>query len=85
MECLRQEGQWRETKPPIQLQQGLLSAEPAQPECGQMTVALRLVTSMRECGQEPRQGAWFEVGNGCGIPVRLRLPLTTTDPSAACR
>ena len=44
---------WLETvvalpRSPIQMQQGLLSAKPARQEFGQMTAALRLLTSMRE-------------------------------------
>jgi hypothetical protein len=59
MDCIRREVQRRETQYPIQLQQGRLSAEQALQELGQMKAALSILTSMRERGQDARQGTLF--------------------------
>ena len=59
IECIRREVQRRETQYPIQMQQGLLSAEQALQELGQMKAALTILTSMQNCGQDARQGTLF--------------------------
>jgi hypothetical protein len=59
MDCIRREVQRRETQYPIQIQQGLLSAERAQQELGQMKAALHILTSMQDRGQDARQGTLF--------------------------
>jgi len=57
--CIRREVQWREAQYPIQVQQGRLSTEQALQELGQMKAALSILTSMRERGQDARQGTLF--------------------------
>ena len=59
IDCIHREVQRRETQYPIQMQQDLLSAERAQQELGQMKAALHILTSMRERGQDARQGTLF--------------------------
>jgi hypothetical protein len=59
MDCIRREVQRRESQYPIQMQQGLLSAEQALQELGQMKAALNILTSMQERGQDTRQGTLF--------------------------
>jgi hypothetical protein len=59
MDCIRREVQRRESQYPIQMQQGLLSAERALQELGQMKAALSILTSMQERGQDARQGTLF--------------------------
>jgi len=76
---IHREVQRRESQYPIQMQQGLLSAEQAQQELGQMKAALSLLTSRRERGQEARQGMLFEVGNS---PTESRATLRADAPAA---
>jgi len=59
MDCIRREVQRREAQYPIQKQQGLLSAEQALQELGQMKAAWTLLTSIQERGQNARQGTLF--------------------------
>ena len=59
MDCIRREVQRRKAQYPIQMQQGLLSAEQALQELGQMKAALTILTSMQERGQDARQGTLF--------------------------
>jgi hypothetical protein len=59
MDCIRREVQRRDSQYPIQVQQGVLSAEQALQELGQMKAALSILTSMWERGQDARQGHLF--------------------------
>ena len=60
IDCIRREAHRCEAQYPILMPQGLLSAKQAQQELGQMKAALSLLTSMRERGQDARQGALSE-------------------------
>jgi hypothetical protein len=59
IDCIGREVQRRETQYPIQVQQGVLSAEQALQELGQMKAALSILTSMRERGLDARPGTLF--------------------------
>jgi hypothetical protein len=59
IDCIGREVQRRETQYPIQVQQGVLSAEQALQELGQMKAALSILASMRERGLDARPGTLF--------------------------